>query len=162
VRSPKKSRVGAKPTLRGLVSSSARYTTSLPNPLGEFIDCHVQSTLTSRSAEKFELDQFIATDQVVGRHANQTEGTRMVELPARVVRPASARARPVVRLSESSRSRLALAVWQGPEGPVDHLLSFRRLKSARIWAAVSASTTSSSFTLAWAPIWASTSRAESN
>ena len=47
--------------------------------LNEFIDCPVQATLTSRRAEKIELDPIAGADQIVGDHANQAEWTRMVE-----------------------------------------------------------------------------------
>jgi hypothetical protein len=48
--------------------------------LGEFIDCHLQAALPSRSAEKIELDPIIDADQVVGDHTNKAEGTGMVNL----------------------------------------------------------------------------------
>jgi hypothetical protein len=48
--------------------------------LGEFIDCHLQAALSSKGGEKIELDPIVDTDQVVGRHANQTEGTMMIKL----------------------------------------------------------------------------------
>jgi hypothetical protein len=47
--------------------------------LGEFIDGHVQSTLPSRSAEKIELNPIVDSEQVVGHHPDQTEGTRMIK-----------------------------------------------------------------------------------
>jgi hypothetical protein len=48
--------------------------------LSEFIDCHLQVALPSMRTEKFELNAIIDTDQVVGDHADQAEGTGMVEL----------------------------------------------------------------------------------
>jgi len=48
--------------------------------LGEFVDCHLQPALPSKGAEKIELSPTIDADQVVSKHANQAEGTGMVEL----------------------------------------------------------------------------------
>jgi len=48
--------------------------------LDELVDCHVQTTLPSRSAEKIELDPIIDADQLVGHHPDQTEGTAVIKL----------------------------------------------------------------------------------
>jgi len=48
--------------------------------LGEFIDCHLQAALPSKSAEKIELNPIFDAGQVVGDHTNQAEGTGMVKL----------------------------------------------------------------------------------
>ena len=48
--------------------------------LAEFVDCHLQSALPSKGAEKIELNPIIDADKVVGDHANQAEGTRVVKL----------------------------------------------------------------------------------
>ena len=48
--------------------------------LAEFVDCHLQSTLPSKDAEKIELNPIIDADMVVGDHANQAEGTGVVKL----------------------------------------------------------------------------------
>jgi hypothetical protein len=46
----------------------------------ELIDSQVQPTLPSRRTKEIKLDVVVETHQVVGRHANQTEGPGMVEL----------------------------------------------------------------------------------
>jgi hypothetical protein len=46
----------------------------------EFINCRLQAALPSRSAEKIELNPIFDFDKVESDHANQAEGTRLVEL----------------------------------------------------------------------------------
>jgi hypothetical protein len=52
--------------------------------LGEFIDGHLQAALPSRRAEKIELNPIIDANQVVGDHADQAEGTGLVELVEKI------------------------------------------------------------------------------
>jgi hypothetical protein len=48
--------------------------------LGEFIDCYLQPALPRNGAEKIELNPIVDADHVVGDHADQAEGTGMVNL----------------------------------------------------------------------------------
>jgi hypothetical protein len=48
--------------------------------LSELIDSNVQPTLPSKRIKEIKLYLVVETDEVVGRHANQTKGSGIIEL----------------------------------------------------------------------------------
>jgi hypothetical protein len=74
----RKSRVGAKRIHWRLGEIIGAMHDVGTKALDELVDCHVQTTLPSRSAEKIELDPIIDADQLVGHHPDQPPETVVV------------------------------------------------------------------------------------